>query len=95
MVFSDVFIAEQVKAAALPVIARVFLTHGDVFQSHIPEMYKIGNAAVSSTMLDSLSVHVVALMGGTYGWHHVFLAHRAPQFLQQSFAESTWQIFHI
>jgi hypothetical protein len=36
MVFSDVLFGEQVKAAVLPVIARKFLTHGDVFQTYIP-----------------------------------------------------------
>jgi hypothetical protein len=37
-VFSDVLIGEKVKAAALSVKARVLLTPGDVFQSHIPDL---------------------------------------------------------
>jgi len=36
LVFIDVFNGEQFKAAALPVSARVLLSSGDIFQSHIP-----------------------------------------------------------
>jgi len=36
VVFSDVFNEEQIKAAALPVIARVLQSSGDVFQSQRP-----------------------------------------------------------
>jgi hypothetical protein len=36
LVFSDVFNGEQLKAAFLPVNARVLQFSGDVFQNHIP-----------------------------------------------------------
>jgi len=36
LVFINVFKGEQFKAVALPVSARVLLSSGDVFQSHIP-----------------------------------------------------------
>jgi hypothetical protein len=38
LVFGDVFNGEQIKAAALPVSARVLLSSDDVFQSHIPDL---------------------------------------------------------
>jgi hypothetical protein len=36
--FSDVFNGEAVMAVALPIGARVLLSSGDVFHSHIPDL---------------------------------------------------------
>jgi hypothetical protein len=38
VVFIDVFDGKHVKAAFLPVSARVLQSSGDVFQSHIPDL---------------------------------------------------------
>jgi len=96
LVFSDVLNGEQFKAAALPVNASVLLSSGDVFQSHIPDLWKLGSAC--RTTLDTLcalAADVMAVRTQLYGWHHVLHAHRTLQVSQQIFVESTWQIFHI
>jgi hypothetical protein len=83
-VFSDMFNGKQIKAAALPVSARVRLSSGEVFQSHIPVLWKIGSAC--RTTLDSLyasAANVVPVRTQLYGWHHVFQANRTFQFHQE------------
>jgi hypothetical protein len=90
VVLSDVFNGEQLKAVSLPVNARVFLSSGDVFQSHIPDPCKAGSAC--RTTLDTLPAFVadvVAVRTQPYGWHHVLHAHRTLQVFQQIFIEST------
>jgi hypothetical protein len=67
VVFSDVLIGEQIKAAALPVIARVLHSTGDVFQSPIPDLRKLGSAF--RTTLDTHSALVADVVAARTQLH--------------------------
>jgi hypothetical protein len=64
LVFSGELNREQVEAAGLPVSPGVLLSSGDVFQSHIPDVWKIGSAC--RTTLDFHFVWCVIIIIGKW-----------------------------
>jgi len=83
------FNGQEFMTDALPVGARVLLTRGDGFQSHIPDLAKLHSAFRTKQDCPYAPADYVVAVGTLQcGWHHVMYAPWTLHFLQHSFEEN-------